>query len=111
MYQINKDVEQLLEAHGIKIKSQIDMLTFKTVAIDCPKCNAKIRIAFDPEEVASHIPGTGIANIVLDLPARICRINRPETENPRVHGNRARNTRHFRTARHPLLAKPRTRVG
>lgn len=70
MYQINKNVEQLLESHGIKIKSQIDMLTFKIVAIDCPKCNAKIRIAFDPEEVASHIPGTGIANIVLDLPCQ-----------------------------------------
>jgi len=70
MYQINKDVEQLLEAHGIKIKSRIDILTFKTVTFDCPKCNAKIRIAFDPEEVAVHVPGTGIANIVLDLPCQ-----------------------------------------
>ena len=70
MYQMDDDVKEILDAHGIRLKSNVDVMQFKTVTVDCPRCNAKIRVAFDQDEVKARVPGTGIANIILDLPCK-----------------------------------------
>jgi len=70
MYQIDDEIKEIMESHGIRLKSRLDALQLKTVVIDCPTCHAKTRLAFDPVQVASKISGKGISNVIVSLPCK-----------------------------------------
>jgi hypothetical protein len=69
---ISEEIKAILESYGIKDATRLNSLDLKSTMIDCPKCDGKARVSFDPDNVAAKIPGTGIANIIVHLPCDHC---------------------------------------
>jgi len=68
MFEMDKEITEILESYGISLDTRINQMLLKSVIVDCPRCGGKFRVAFDPVKVEKRFSASGIVNIEFDLP-------------------------------------------